>query len=236
MITIGKKNGHYDGSFVGSKACVPGCFTGDNVIVEERWEGGFKKLDEVTGIRNRVKAGVQHFEYDLYSAFAKPEDLNKVVIYTTTLGVDKKLVADCNRAVTIIRHMKVKWEERDIFISDEHRIDFLKRRGLGNGESMVGHLPAIYIDGQYVGGFDELEALADCGDLRVRLSEFEKLYERHKCPDCKGLGQLTCNSCKGKKVKRRNKFGKLKCGECDTNGQVDCKGCYVPSAEGNHRI
>jgi hypothetical protein len=48
------------------------------VIVEERWEGGFKKLDEVTGIRNRVKAGVQHFEYDLYSAFAKPEDLNKV--------------------------------------------------------------------------------------------------------------------------------------------------------------
>jgi len=42
-----KKNGHFDGSFVGSKACVPGCFTGDNVIVEERWEGGYKKGNEV---------------------------------------------------------------------------------------------------------------------------------------------------------------------------------------------
>ena len=28
-----KANGTFDGSFVGHKACVPGCFTGDNVIV-----------------------------------------------------------------------------------------------------------------------------------------------------------------------------------------------------------
>lgn len=157
------------------------------------------------------------------------------MIYTTTLGVDKKLVADCNRAVTIIRHMKVKWEERDIFNFEDHKNEFLTRRGLKPGDSMSGHLPAIYIDGQYVGALDELQALADCGDLRVRLAEFEKLYERHKCPDCKGLGKLTCSNCNGKRVKKRNKFGKLRCGKCDTNGQVECKGCYIP-CEGVMRI
>ena len=121
-----KANGTYDGSFVGHKACVPGCFTGDNIIVEERWEGGYKKGNEVTGIRNRVRAGVQHYEYDLYATLAAPEDRNKVVIYTTTLGVDKKIVADCTRAVNIIRPMNVQWEERDIFNFEEHKECYLK--------------------------------------------------------------------------------------------------------------
>ena len=71
--------------------------------------------------------------------------------------------------------------------------------------------------------------------FRVRLAEFDKLYERHKCPDCLGAGILTCPSCKGKKVKKRNKFGKLKCGECDKDGKVECKMCYMPS-EGLLRI
>ena len=165
-----KANGHFDGSFVGHKACVPGCFTGDNVIVEERWEGGYKKGNEVTGIRNRVRAGVQHYEYDLYASMAEEKDRKKVVIYTTTLGVDKKIVADCTRAVNIIRPMNVQWEERDIFNFEEHKAEFLARRGLKSGESLVGKLPALYIDGQFIGGLEELQELADCGDLRLDLS------------------------------------------------------------------
>jgi hypothetical protein len=68
---------HGDGSFVGRKACIPGCFSGDNVIVEDRWEGGYRKGNEVTGIRNRVRAGIQHYEYDLYAMYAAEEDRNK---------------------------------------------------------------------------------------------------------------------------------------------------------------
>ena len=109
------------------------------------------------------------------------------MIYTTTLGVDKKLVADCDRATTIIRNMKVRWEERDIFNFEEHKDEFLVRKGLKPGASLSEHLPAIYIDGQYIGRLDELQALADCGDLRVRLAEFDKLYERHKVPDMQNL-------------------------------------------------
>ena len=55
---------------------------------------------------------------------------------------------------------------------------------------MAGKLPAVYIDGQYIGGLEELQELADCGDLRVRLAEFDKLYERHKCPECAGTGKV----------------------------------------------
>ena len=35
-----------------------------------------------------------------------------------------------------------------------------------------------------------MQELADCGDLRVRLAEFDKLYERHKCPECAGTGMV----------------------------------------------
>ena len=38
-------------------------------------------------------------------------------------------MADCNRAVTIIRHMKVQWEERDIFNFEDHKEEFLLRKG-----------------------------------------------------------------------------------------------------------
>ena len=35
------------------------------------------------------------------------EDKDKVVIYTTSLGVNRELVANCNRAIQIIRSYKV---------------------------------------------------------------------------------------------------------------------------------
>ena len=35
------------------------------------------------------------------------EDRDKVVIYTTSLGVNRELVANCQRAIAIIRNYKV---------------------------------------------------------------------------------------------------------------------------------
>ena len=36
------------------------------------------------------------------------EDQDKVVIYTTSLGVNRELVANCQRAIAIIRNYKVR--------------------------------------------------------------------------------------------------------------------------------
>lgn len=49
-------------------------------------------------------------------------------------------------------------------------------------------------------GINELEALSDCGDLRIRLQHFSKFQEREHCQTCRGTGKLLCTKCNGKKV------------------------------------
>ena len=72
--------------------------------------------------------------------------------------------------------------------------------------------------------------------ITIEFDLVSSLVSISKCGECRiRKGQLVCKACKGKKVKRRNKFGKLRCGECDKDGKIDCKMCYVPS-EGILRI
>ena len=49
-------------------------------------------------------------------------------------------------------------------------------------------------------GINELEALSDCGDLRIRLQHFSKFQEREHCQTCRASGKLLCTKCNGKKV------------------------------------
>ena len=48
------------------------------------------------------------FSYEDENKEVPEEDKDKVVIYTTSLGVNRELVANCNRAIQIIRSYKVK--------------------------------------------------------------------------------------------------------------------------------
>ena len=47
------------------------------------------------------------FSYEDENKEVPEEDKDKVVIYTTSLGVNRELVANCNRAIQIIRSYKV---------------------------------------------------------------------------------------------------------------------------------
>ena len=40
-------------------------------------------------------------------------------------------------------------------------------------------MPRVYIDGTYIGGIDELEGTADCGDLKTRLDKMPKLQVKN---------------------------------------------------------
>ena len=62
-------------------------------------------------------------------------------------------------------------------------------------------MPRIYIDGIYIGGINELEALSDCGDLRIRLQHFSKYQDRKHCQYCLGVGKVVCKKCNGKRVR-----------------------------------
>ena len=88
-------------------------------------------------------------------------------------------------------------------------------------------IPRVYIDGLHVGGLAELQAMNDCGDLRIRLQDFSKYSDRKNCKICKGHGKLVCPHCNGKKTKKRAFGTDLKCGTCDKDGHVKCPECVV---------
>ena len=53
------------------------------------------------------------FSYEDENKEVPEEDKDKVVIYTTSLGVNRELVANCNRAIQIIRSYKVNLNSKN---------------------------------------------------------------------------------------------------------------------------
>jgi glutaredoxin 3 len=77
----------------------------------------------------------------------------KVEIYTTTY------CPFCDRAKALLRRKGVNYHEIDVTDDTDLRIAMMERAG---GRKTV---PAIFIEGELVGGFDELKALDDAGKL-----------------------------------------------------------------------
>ncbi len=77
----------------------------------------------------------------------------KVEIYT------KFLCPYCTRAKRLLMDKGVKFEEFDISMGGTKRAEMLSR---SNGRTTV---PQIFIDGQHVGGSDDLVALDRAGKL-----------------------------------------------------------------------
>ena len=93
----------------------------------------------------------------------------------------------------------MRYEERDIFNYEQHKEGLWDRLDLDRG-SKFPPMPRIYIDGIYCGGINELEAMSDCGDLRIRLQSFSKFQDRRHCDYCRGIGLVVCKKCHGKRV------------------------------------
>ncbi|CBY23778.1 unnamed protein product [Oikopleura dioica] len=213
-----------ENTFAGDKAAVAGAFTGDHNVVFNDNEG--QAAGDIKGVRNRVAAGIMHFNYEDEQTEVREEDQDKVVIYSTSLGVNRELIANCQRAVAIIRSHRVRYEERDIFNFEHHKEGLWERLGLDRGDKFP-PMPRIYIDGIYIGGISQLEALSDCGDLRIRLQHFSKFQERQHCQRCMGTGLLLCSKCNGKKKITSNELAELQCSQCDKNGNTECTDCVV---------
>ena len=77
----------------------------------------------------------------------------KVVLYTTAF------CGYCARAKALLESKGVAFEEIDVTFSPDKRAEMKAR---ANGRSTV---PQIWIDGQHVGGSDELHALDRAGEL-----------------------------------------------------------------------
>jgi glutaredoxin 3 len=84
--------------------------------------------------------------------------LAKVEIYTTTF------CPFCVRAKNLLKRKGVEFAEIDVTHDDELRAKMVEMAG---GRRTV---PEIFIDGKIVGGFDELKALDDRGELDAMLA------------------------------------------------------------------
>jgi glutaredoxin 3 len=84
--------------------------------------------------------------------------LAKVEIYTTTF------CPFCVRAKNLLKRKGVEFAEIDVTHDDELRARMVEMAG---GRRTV---PEIFIDGKIVGGFDELKALDDRGELDAMLA------------------------------------------------------------------
>ncbi len=68
----------------------------------------------------------------------------------------------CVRAKALLKHKDVPFEEVDIGDNDALREQVIRESGRRT-------VPQIFIDGEPIGGFDELKALDDDGQLDVML-------------------------------------------------------------------
>lgn len=178
----------------------------------------------VIGVKNRVRAGLQHFTGHVRERL---KEEGQVVVYTTSFQAVRGRYELCKRVVQILKNHRVKVDERDIFISPEHLAELKERI---NDKISV---PQVFINGQHIGGFDELDELNETGKLRELLRRIPKTSSTSNCETCGGYIMVPCPKCKGSKNSCRNnfttEFKALRCTKCNRNGLVPCPTCSPTS-------
>lgn len=77
----------------------------------------------------------------------------EIVIYST------KICPYCERAKILLKKKDQQWKEIDVSHDEKLRNEMIEKAG---GKRTV---PQIFIDGNHVGGFDDLHALDQKGEL-----------------------------------------------------------------------
>ncbi|XP_055524069.1 uncharacterized protein LOC129717863 [Wyeomyia smithii] len=209
-----------------------------SVIDDDESFAGFKDLTSgtstirsnkgtVRGVKNRVRNGIATFLQMQQANIKnfKEKDAGKVVVYTTSMGIVRETYAKCANVKQILRTLLVKFEERDVFMSNDYQQEIKERM---QNESI--QVPQVFVDGQHVGDADCIERLNESGELRKMLKPYKCLESSFTCKTCGGYRLLPCPSCGGsKKSIHRNHFTAefiaLKCMNCDEVGLVKCHSC-----------
>ena len=80
-------------------------------------------------------------------------DAGRVIIYS------QPSCGYCNAAKRLLSNKGAEFTEIDVMLDPERRREMIERRG---GLRTV---PQIFIDGRHIGGFDDLRALDEAGEL-----------------------------------------------------------------------
>ena len=83
----------------------------------------------------------------------------EIIVYSSAL------CPFCHRAKQLLKQKGVTWHEIDVMMKPERKKEMMAR---ANGDHKV---PQIFIDGEHIGGCDELYALDRAGGLDPKLQD-----------------------------------------------------------------
>ncbi|XP_062224948.1 uncharacterized protein At3g28850-like [Phragmites australis] len=166
-----------------------------------------------------------------------PGGERKAVVYFTSLRSVRKTFVDCCAVRSILRSYGVRVDERDISMHAVFKAELAELLGPGFAGAT---LPRVFVDGQYLGGAEDVHYLHEAGELGRALEGCEaapvrKLGYMEACATCGDIRFVPCETCYGSckifvedddAFDRYHDVGEFRrCPGCNENGLVRCPVC-----------
>uniref|UniRef100_A0ACD5ZJS7 Uncharacterized protein n=1 Tax=Avena sativa TaxID=4498 RepID=A0ACD5ZJS7_AVESA len=162
---------------------------------------------------------------------APPDSDRKVVLYLTSLRGIRKTFEDCWATKSILHGYGVRIDERDLSLHSGFKDEL--NASLGS----AGRLPQVFVDGEHLGGADEVRRMHEAGELSKALEACEMapsggggkgVAALEGCSGCGGVRFVPCEECSGScKVFLEELDSFRRCPECNENGLVRCPLCCL---------
>ncbi|XP_048535899.1 uncharacterized protein At5g39865-like [Triticum urartu] len=159
-----------------------------------------------------------------------PDSQRKVVLYLTSLRGIRKTFEDCWATKSILHGYGVRIDERDLSLHGGFKDEL--HASLGS----AGRLPQVFVDGEHLGGAEEVRRLHEAGELSRALEACEmappsaggKGAALEACSGCGGVRFVPCEECSGScKVFLEELDSFRRCPDCNENGLVRCPLCCL---------
>uniref|UniRef100_A0A453D9G9 Glutaredoxin domain-containing protein n=1 Tax=Aegilops tauschii subsp. strangulata TaxID=200361 RepID=A0A453D9G9_AEGTS len=160
-----------------------------------------------------------------------PGGRRRAVVYFTSLrGVRKTFVDGCS-VRNILRSYGVRLDERDVSMHAAFKSELAQ---LLTGPATT--LPRVFVDGRYLGGAEDVQALHEAGELSRALegcdaAPVRKLGCMQACAACGDVRFVPCETCYGSckifvHYEDDDDDGEFqRCPDCNENGLIGCPVC-----------
>lgn len=176
------------------------------------------KIQEAFEVKARDAKLIQYTLVD-FKELCPPGGSNLVILYTTSVKGIRKTSKDCSRVRSLLKSLKVLYQERDIAMHSDFRDELLQ---MFDKSAAV---PGLFIKGRYIGGAEEVFRLHENGKFRPLLDGIPNIAEG-PCKRCAGARSVVCGKCNGSNILKSAQGGLTKCTECNKNGLIKCPVCF----------
>lgn len=139
------------------------------------------------------------------------EDYKRVVLFTTSLGCIRKSFDDSKALKAILDNQFIVYEERDLYLSEDYRLELKERFQLIQSKCWAGRIsnvtkndqfriPALFVSGFLLGNFEEVEKLNEIGKLARILEQYQFTYIKGCLPSSSSTSPSSSNHFEEDKV------------------------------------